>query len=149
MRFVFVNFAAAPVYFLLVLLFLIPAGGGSVASSALIAAVGVLALAAQRVVVARRPLKLGSAGQLAISYRSRFFARVAFAQLPIFIGFVATFLVVVSPIPYLIALPFTCVAFALAAPTAARIARDQEWIRMQGSGLSLLAALDEPPPPRS
>jgi hypothetical protein len=91
-----------------------------------------------------RPLLCASDDVLAGSYRTRFFLRLAFADsaaLVAFVGFVLTG----QPWMYLIGLLFAAIGFARLAPTARRLAEDQEHLSTAGCGRSLVAALRQRP----
>jgi F0F1-type ATP synthase membrane subunit c/vacuolar-type H+-ATPase subunit K len=112
----------------------------SVAAGVAITAVtGIAALIATRF-FADRPLECADAPVLANSYRTRFFMRMAFAETTALLGFVLSF-VAQSPLPYVVALPFSSVGFWWAAPTARNLARDQAQLTTSECTCNLLAAL--------
>lgn len=107
-------------------------------AAAVVALLGVASLAAQRLV--NPPLECE---RLAKTYRTRFFLHVAFANVPMLLGFTA---VVVTGHLWVI-LPgalLTAVGLWRAAPTRAHLAADQDALIGTGCGRSLLQELLEP-----
>jgi hypothetical protein len=116
--------------------------GGPVALA--VAVAGALLLAAS---ARRRPLDGSSDEALASSYRTRFFLRMAFAESAALLGFVG-FVLTGNPAVYVVGAASTVVGFALLAPTAGNLARDQEELRRAGNPRSLVQALRAAPPGR-
>lgn len=103
----------------------------------IVAAVGVGGLAVGRSIV---PLDCSSDQALVATYRARFFVRVAMAEAPTLVGFVVAFALG----PWWVTLvggAFSLVGFALAAPTAANLRRDEEVLRQRGCERWLTEAL--------
>jgi hypothetical protein len=100
-----------------------------------IAVVGTACLFGPRVVNPRLDCE-----NLVETYRRRFFLRLAFAELPALLAFVGVIFTGEAWL-YLVGLVPTVVGFARAAPTAARLAADQEALAGEGCGRSLLHAL--------
>jgi hypothetical protein len=94
---------------------------------------------------AEQPLNCGDDHQLAGSYRTRFFLRMAFANVPAFFGFVGFFLTY-AWWPFPLGAGITAIGFVRAAPTANHLARDQEALSAASCYRSLIAALRRPPP---
>lgn len=101
--------------------------------------IGILSLVGGRVWVA--PLDGSDLGSVVQSYRSRFFARVAWAEAPALFAFGGFLLLGGEPWVYLIGLTASLAGFALAAPTPASLRRDQEQLDASGRTLSLLQSL--------
>jgi hypothetical protein len=91
----------------------------------------------------RRPLEIEGPDRLAESFRSRTFAGLGFAEMPVLLAFVAV-LTSGNVWPYAIGLSFSLVGLWLIAPGARELARRQEEITFRGSPLSLVAALKQP-----
>lgn len=104
-----------------------------------VAVAGLVALGAVRYFGAR-PLETGDASQLAGSYRTGFFLKISFAQLPLLLGFAGSFVTDAWWV-VLAGLPFSLTGFAMSAPTSGNLAREQNRLRSQGSSLDLVAAL--------
>ncbi|MDP9072147.1 MAG: hypothetical protein M3N68_12880 [Actinomycetota bacterium] len=79
--------------------------------------------------------------QLVSSYRSRFFARVAWAEASALIGLVGFLVLAGGAWVYGIGLAASLAGFALAAPTRASVRREQEQITASGRSLDLLEVL--------
>ena len=77
---------------------------------------------------------------LAESYRQRLILRLATAEAPALVGFLLSFLVG-NLVPYLVALPFTAIAFARAAPTDGNLQKDQDALNATGATADLRTAL--------
>ncbi len=141
-RMLFIAFCNAIAMFGFVLLFIVPLTGGG---SAALVFVGVMVLVAfvDYAVLSRleRPLVCDA---LLASYRSRFFVRLASAEVIALIGFVATFLLHTAWV-YFPCAALTAIGFARAAPTRAALQRDQQQLTSQGCEKSLVAALNTPP----
>jgi hypothetical protein len=86
--------------------------------------------------------------ELAGYYRTRFFLRVAFSEACALVGF-SGFVATGRWWLYLIGAAFAGVGFAMLAPTAGHLRRDQDTIDETWSGLNLIAALRSTPPPPS
>jgi hypothetical protein len=117
-------------------------GGRSRGVSALVVvAIGVLSLVAPRVV----RMRLDCSDELALSrsYRARFMARLAMAEVPALAGFVA-FTLTGAPWLYALGLVFTALGFASAGPMHANLVRDQEQLALDGCAVALVPALRRP-----
>lgn len=147
LRLVFVMFVFALVMFGVVLLFVDLSEGSSVG---LFAAVVVADGTGSTIVASmhRRPLDCSSEAALADSYRTRFFLRIALAESAALLGFVGVFLTGARWL-YLLAVMFTAVGFARAAPTRRALQREGDELAMLGCGRSLVAALRQSPGPRA
>ena len=112
-----------------------PFAGGPVA-----VAVGVagLVLLVASTMVARLDGRTEEA--LGESCRRRFFLRMALSELAALFGFVG-FVLTNNPAIYPLGAAFSAVGFAVLAPTAANLARDQEGLRCDGSRHSLVQAV--------
>jgi F0F1-type ATP synthase membrane subunit c/vacuolar-type H+-ATPase subunit K len=77
---------------------------------------------------------------LAESYRRRFFLRMSLSESAALLGFVG-FILTENPAIYPLGTAFSAIGFALLAPTAANLARDQEALRRYGSRHSIVQAL--------
>lgn len=95
----------------------------------IIVAAGLASIAGRRFVASR--LDGTSDESLVTSYRTRFFLRLAMGEMPALVGF-AVALAIGPWWTYFVALPFTALGFALAAPTPASIERDQAALRAEG-----------------
>jgi F0F1-type ATP synthase membrane subunit c/vacuolar-type H+-ATPase subunit K len=87
-----------------------------------------------------------SEASLAESYRRRFFLRMGLSESAALLGFVG-FILTDNPAIYPLGAAFSAVGFALLAPTAANLARDQEALRRDGTRTLLLQALRASAPP--
>ena len=145
LRDVFVSFVGSLVLFGVILTFVV--GGREYGSPrpwvVAILVIGVICTIVPRVV--ERPLDCSSDLKLAGSYRTRFFTRMAFAEIPAMFAFVVAFTNGPAWIYYLGAV-ITLVRMAMAAPTPTAIRRDQDELDVQGCGRSLVAALRRLPP---
>lgn len=145
LRQVFVTFCAAIVMFGVVLAFLWPSQSSEPDSPGL--AMGLIGLGVAAGIAGRfveRPLVCTDDVALAGSYRTRFFVRIAFAEIAALFGFVGFFVASVwwvYPAGAVIAL----IGFTRAAPTRARLRRDQERLNEQSCFRSLVTALCGPP----
>ncbi len=92
-----------------------------------------------------KPLRCGSRVELANSYRTRFFLRIAFGEAIALFGFVATF-VDGHLVSYYVGLVLVAPAFVRAAPGVGAFQREQDALTAQGCGESLVAALRSTPP---
>jgi hypothetical protein len=148
MRAVMVNFAVALGLINLVVWFTSSgpgeAGLSGTAGGLIVGAVGVTTVLI--VWFLRRPLDCASDAALAGSYRTRFFVRVAFADVPALVGF-AVSAPTLNPAMYPLGLAFTAIGFARLAPTAGRLATDQRELDRSGCGRSLVRALRFGGPP--
>ena len=90
-----------------------------------------------------RPLDCSSPQALVVSYRTRFFLRIAFADAAALVGFVGFFLADAWWL-YPLGVAFALVGFARLAPTRANLARDQEELNLAGCGHSLVHVLTAP-----
>ena len=104
-----------------------------------VAVAGLVALGAIRYFAAR-PLEAVDASGVAGSYRTAFFLKIAFAQMPLMLGFVGSFVTDAWWVVF-VGLPFSLAGFAMAAPTSGNLAREQARLRSQGSSLDLVDAL--------
>lgn len=86
-----------------------------------------------------------SPAELADLFRSLFMLRIAFAEVPALLGFVAFFLSG-SVIPYAVGVAWTAVGFVRIAPTRRHFERLQDEIALQGCPHQLLLALQSPVP---
>lgn len=107
-------------------------------AAAVVALVGFAGVAVER--MAAKPLDCTSDESLAVSYRARFFVRMALAEAAAMAGFVA-FVLTASPLPYAVGLAFAVLGFARAAPTAAHVEADEQALLASGCGRSLRTAL--------
>lgn len=104
-----------------------------------VAAVGLLCLALGRLLDGQ--LDCTTRVSLAMSWKIRFYRRLAFAQLPLFAGFVAAAILTGNAWVYLVAVPFAVPGFIWAAPTKGQLKRDQVRLIRSGCGQNLVAAL--------
>jgi hypothetical protein len=89
-------------------------------------------------------LDCSSAERLVRTYRSRFMVRLAVAEAASLVAFVMV-LLTYEPLIYLLGLAFSAAGFARVAPTAGRLARDQDALAISGCAQSLVAVLGAPP----
>lgn len=101
--------------------------------------IGILSLVGGRVWVPN--LDGSDLGSVIQSYRSRFFARVAWAEAPALLAFGGFLLLGGEPWVYLIGLTASLAGFALAAPTPASLRRDQQQLDASGKTLNLFESL--------
>jgi hypothetical protein len=145
LRDVFVSFVGAIVLFGLILTLVV---GGRQYGSPRPWAVAIVVIAVACAVVSKvvaRPLDCSSDLKLAGSYRTRFYTRVAFAEIPAMFAFAFAFTNGPAWLYYLGAV-ITLVHMAIVAPSPAAIRRDQEALDAQGCERSLVAALRPLPP---
>lgn len=143
---VFVWFCVATVLMGIVVLILDSGGvlersgvpAGAVAAG--VATMGLVCLVGGRIGVPR--LDGSNPSRLAESYRSRFFARLAFSETPALLGFGAFLLLGGEAWVYAIGLAASLASFAVAAPTRASVRRDQENLAASGSNLDLVDLLE-------
>lgn len=150
LRQIFVSFCLMIAVLGVVLLVLYP-GSEKPADAPTGVAIGLLVVGAATVVVGRlaeRPLDCTDDETLASSYRVRFFLRVAFSNAVALIGFVGFFLTY-AWWNYPIGAAIAAMGLRRAAPTSARLAANQEELATRGCGLSLVHALQQPPPLRT
>jgi F0F1-type ATP synthase membrane subunit c/vacuolar-type H+-ATPase subunit K len=98
-----------------------------------------------------RPLSAAASRALLDSYRGRFITGMAFGESPALLGVIIAFFTN-RLWPALIGMVVSLVGFAMMAPTARNIDRDEERLRAAGSPVSLWDALTRPPdasPPRT
>jgi hypothetical protein len=134
------SFVAMPVVLLLVA-FLVAGDGGDTSTAVVaVALVGWSLLTQVLGRVLPPPLAGEDAAELASSYRTRFFVRLAIFESAALLGFVAA-IVTGNPWVHVIGLVSTEAGFAAAAPTDTNLARDQEALRGRGSALDLVASL--------
>ncbi len=112
----------------------VPSGAAAVA----VVAVGLLSLLFVRFV----PIRLDCSDELALarSWRTRFFGRVAAAELAALAGFVA-YLLAGTPALYPLGLVFSALGLAYAGPFRATLVRDQEQLALEGCPVALVPAL--------
>jgi F0F1-type ATP synthase membrane subunit c/vacuolar-type H+-ATPase subunit K len=91
-----------------------------------------------------RPLSGTTPQALLGSYNTRFWVGMAFAESAALIGFIVVF-VTKRMWPYLAGLAVSLAGFAMIAPTARSIGRDEGRLRAAGSPVSLWDALTLPP----
>lgn len=101
--------------------------------------IGMLSLVGGRVWVPQ--LDGSDLGSIIQSYRSRFFARVAWAEAPALLAFGGFLLLGGEPGVYLIGLTASLIGFALAVPSPASLRRDQARLDASGKTLNLLESL--------
>lgn len=144
LRQLFLAFVVAIAGITLVVAVIFSSHGEPEGQSPLIAAAfvggGVGALVAQRLL--SRPLDGTTDQTLVTTYRTRFFLRLAFGEIPALVGFVGFF--VYDWWLYPIGLVLTAMGFAFAAPTVRSLQKDQDDLIARGCPLSLVAALRSP-----
>jgi F0F1-type ATP synthase membrane subunit c/vacuolar-type H+-ATPase subunit K len=139
LRQVMESFSAALVLFGVVLPFTNPQAGSPLPWFAVLAVMAVMSIVAARAV--EKPLDCSSPTNLAGSYRTRFFLRLAFADTVALFGFTFAFLGGSIWIYYAGAV-FTLIRFWTGiAPTEAALENDQRLLNERGCTLSLMAAL--------
>jgi F0F1-type ATP synthase membrane subunit c/vacuolar-type H+-ATPase subunit K len=151
LRFLFANFVLALVVFLVFLSFVIDPQdqrrGDPEPDWALRVQVAGLATSLLGAGWARgRSLSGTTSRALASSYTRRFFIGIGFADSAALLGVVIAF-VTNRLWPYFVGLAVSLVGFALMAPTARNIERDEERLRAAGSSVSLWDGLTRPPDP--
>jgi hypothetical protein len=150
LRGLFVSFCTA-IALVGVVVVVLSAGSEAVGSDLPAVPVGAAVVAAGVVLLVasawRRPLDCASDAALGSSYRRRFFLRIAFAECGSLLGFVG-FILTGNPAVYPAGAVFTVIGFALLAPTAGNLARDQEELGRTGCRRSLVTALRDVPPAR-
>jgi len=140
LRDVFASFVGTIVLFGVILTFVV--GGRKYGSpwswAVAIVAIGVISTVVTNFVT--RPLDCSSDLKLAGSYRTRFYTRVAFAEIPAMFAFVFAFTNGPAWLYYLGAV-ITLVRMAMVAPTPTAIRHDQAVLDAPGCQRSLVAAL--------
>lgn len=114
-------------------------------------AAGLLVLAAVGLVIEPRlekPLQCAGDQELAASYRTRFFQRIAFSEAAALFGFVGFFLTY-AWWPNPVGVTIAAVGFSRAAPSRRNLARDEEELVQRQCGRSVVGALWFAPPPAS
>ncbi len=106
--------------------------------TAVVIVVGIVSLVSPRLI--SRPLSCSNDANLAGTYRTRFFLRVAFGNVPALMAFVASF-ATGEYLLFLLGCAFSVVALVYAAPSKKNIAADQRDLVRGGCDRSLLAAL--------
>jgi hypothetical protein len=106
--------------------------------AAVVVVVGIVSLVSPRLI--RRPLECSSDANLASTYRTRFFLRIAFGNVPALVAFVAS-VATGEYLIYLLGCAFAVVGFMYNAPTKKHLAADQRALGSAGCDRSLLAAL--------
>nr|MDQ3575945.1 hypothetical protein [Actinomycetota bacterium] len=109
------------------------------AVAAAVAVIGLLSLVGGRIAVPS--LDVSDPAQLIMSYRSRFFARLAWAEAPALLAFAGFLLLGGEAWVNGIGLAASLAGFALAAPTRASVRREQQQIAASGTSLDLLEVL--------
>jgi hypothetical protein len=145
LRDVFVSFVGSLVLFGVILTFVVAGRqyGSPWPWVVAILAIGVISSIVSNVVA--RPLDCSGDLKLAGSYRTRFYTRMAFAEIPAMFAFVFAFTNGPAWLYYLGAV-ITLVRMAMAAPTPTAIRRDQDALDARGCERSLVAALRRLPP---
>ena len=141
MRQLFVSFCSAVVLFGIVLLFVdgtADSGDPAVGRALILVLVG----AASMTLGPRfeRPLDGTSDAHAVVSYRNRFFVRIATSEVAALLGFAGAFTTRVWWV-YPAGAFVTMVGFTRAAPTASNLRRDQEQLFASGSPVNLVRAL--------
>jgi hypothetical protein len=104
---------------------------------------GVASLVLPRVV--KRPLDCSSPETLAATYRTRFFLRMAFSELPALVAFAVN--ISFGPVwVYFVGLGFALIGMATLAPTRRHLAHDQQQLNGNGCRYSLVTVLRRPSP---
>jgi F0F1-type ATP synthase membrane subunit c/vacuolar-type H+-ATPase subunit K len=148
LRQVFLSFSMALVLFGVVIAFLDLKGGSVMPWLLILVAIAFVSLGASRVV--EKPLDCSSDEQLAGTYRTRFFLRIAFGESVALFAFVAVFTGAPVWMYYAGAAVSLIWFWTRAAPTRTALARDQESLNASGCSRSLVAALRTvPPQPRA
>jgi len=111
-----------------------------------VSVVGVAGLGARQLFDKR--LDCSGDGQLAASYRERFFVRIAFSEAASLAGF-AGFVLTSRWWLYPLGAAFTAIGYARLAPTAVHLRHDQDALGAGGCERSLIAALAGLPPGRA
>lgn len=143
LRMAFVAFAAAvvavglPVAILVLVVDLEITDLSTTAALAVVAALGIGSWG-----IVSRPLRLDCAADeaLARSYRAQFFRRVASADASTVVGYVGAILTG-DIAPYVVGAVCSLLALSRIAPTAAKLARDQQALTASGCPRSLIGAL--------
>lgn len=143
LRQLFTAFAVALLLIGVVVLFLASGDSSENAMSpgivaAGVAGYGVISLFIPRLV--ERPLDCTDAEALLVSYRTRFFLRIALADAAALVGFAGSFLAETWWL-YPLGASFALAGFVRLAPTRANLQRDQDALNLSGCGLSLVDVL--------
>jgi F0F1-type ATP synthase membrane subunit c/vacuolar-type H+-ATPase subunit K len=144
LRQVFLSFSMALVLFGVVLPFLTLEGHSVMPWLLILVADAVVSLGVARLV--EKPLDCVSDQQLAATYRTRFFLRIAFGESVALFAFVAVFTGAPLWMYYAGAAVSLIWFWTRAAPTRTALARDQEVLNASGCSRSLVAALRTVPP---
>ena len=150
MRQAFLTFCASLVMFGVVLALIYTAPGTNETTAPGLA-IGLLVAGAAACFLGpliERPLVCTDNRALAMSYRTRFFLRVAFSEAPALFGFVA-FFITYEWWSYPVGVAIAAFGFRRAAPTAAHLAQDQQVLNGQGCGRSLVRAVRGTAPPEA
>lgn len=117
-------------------------GSASIDAGAAVVGVIVVGVAALAIgeVIGRRQLDCSTDAALANSYSSRFFLRMAVAELPSLIGLAAYFMSR-SVEPFAIGVLFSLVALQRSAPTVKRVAAETDRLQTGGCGRNLVLVL--------
>jgi hypothetical protein len=146
LRAVFVSYPAAVVLIGIPLAFVAPRRQSTETTAiclGAVLAVGVVGIVAA-VMFRRRRLDVSSPATLADTYRSNFFAKLAFADCVVVVAFTLTFLSGNSVV-YLVGVAIALAVFAVAAPTRTDVIRRQDELRVAGNRLDLLQVLETEP----
>jgi len=106
--------------------------------AAIVVVVGIVGLVGPRMIHPR--LECSSDANLASTYRTRFFLRIAFGNVPALVAFVAS-IATGELLLYILGCAFAVVAFVYDAPSRRNLAADQRDLVHAGCDRSLLAAL--------
>jgi F0F1-type ATP synthase membrane subunit c/vacuolar-type H+-ATPase subunit K len=139
LRQIFISFVVAIVLFGVVLPFIPNDYNEVVPWLPILIAVAVVATLVGR--VSEKPLDCSTRTTLAGSYRTRFFLRVAWAEVVALFGFVFVFIGAATWIYYVGAAMTLALFWLRAAPTRISLARDQESLNASGCTQSLVAVL--------
>ena len=141
LRQLWLTFLSAIILFGVVVVFVVPGATERPAAPWAVAIVigGLVSLAATWA-IGRRRLQCQGESELATSYRTRFFLRMAVSESVALFAFVACFLAGHWWL-YWIGAAFTLVGFWWNAPTRAHLLADQEELALAGCGQSLMRAL--------
>lgn len=116
------------------------AGGGDAEPLVFVVAIVAIAVAGSVLAGTAGTLSCRDAASLISSYRTRFFLRLAVAEVPVLVGFAATFLVEPWWI-YLVGVGVAVPGFVRASPSRSRLVRDQERLQLEGCPHDLLELL--------
>ena len=138
-RSIFVGLVGALPLFAVSLSYVVEPFGGTGFAPFVVMMIGVISTLALGFLF-RRPLATTSLASLVITWRSRFFIGIGFAETPALVGLALTFATDVLWI-YLIGMAFSLIGLWRLAPLRRNLARDQEVLRSAGSPLDLTEAL--------